>query len=456
MRFKYFAGLWAAAAFCATIGAAAQAVAQTSPNFKQMRQDIQVDIRNINGQTTTETMTLREAMDFHRIEGAVIVTIVGGKIEKVARFGYRNIDDRLPVDRDTIFPTASMSKLPAALAMVAAARLGTGPKLGRVVGKIADANYGTLLQHWYDTRPKTFWSQATGVPNGPSIRRLLSHTAGLSRHGVSTAITTCATGMRNVLLGNDACGEEATNPIFIPGTAFDYSGGGFTVAEAALEAVSGRSAESFLQEYVLDAFGMSRSTYARANPAMTNLARPCYDRGTFPCSAYVLFTDVKFAGGLIAHPVDYAKMINLILNDGKDRNGIQVIPMDDIEEILTPIWHSNSSLKACTSSCSSGGICLNGQCRIPLTWDGQRYGLGVMVEDDILTDGLPREFHHGGGQPGVATRFWADRKTRNAIVVMSIGEPEFTTADHLLGVSDSLPGAKAFVWDIISAWKRAY
>ncbi|WP_319548353.1 serine hydrolase domain-containing protein [Desulfogranum marinum] len=455
MSLIFSARFCATALVCVALLGPGPTLAKTKSNFNKMRQDIKVEVQNINGKKVVDTMTIQDAMTFYGVEGAAIVTIVGNRIERVEHFGYRNVDDGWPVDGDTIFPTASMAKLPAALAVVAGARLGNGPKLGRTVGKIANANPGTLLDHWYDTRPKTFWSKVTGAPNGPSVRRLLSHTGGLSRHGVSTALTTCHTFMRNVLLGmNKPCEEEATQPIAIPGTVFDYSGGGFTVAEAAVEIVSGQTAEAFLDDHILRVFGMTRSTYERASPSMTNLARPCYDRGGIPCELFVRFTDVKFAGGLLAHPVDYAKMVNILMNDGINRSGVRVIPFADIEEILTPIWHSASSLNGCTSSCSSG-TCLTGKCRLPLTWSGQRYGLGVMVEDEIY-NGLPREFHHGGAQPGVATLFWADRKNKKAIVVMSVGKEERATPGHTPGVSTDLPGGYDFVWAVVDAWKRAY
>ena len=450
-----FTRIFAAALCLAGILDSPSAHAQASPKFKQMRQDIRVAVENINGQRKYETMTIREAMDFYRVEGVAIVTVVGNQVEKVAHFGHRNVDDGWPVDANTIFPTASMSKLPAALAVVAGAREGTGPLLGRTIGKVAGSHSGSLLDQWYDTRSKVFWSKVTGSPNGPSMRRLLSHTGGLSRHGISTSLATCNTFMRNVLLGMPKpCEEEATNPIAIPGTVFDYSGGGYTVAEAAVELVSDMTSEAFLQKHVLDVFNMNRSTYARANPTMTNLARPCYERGKISCSEYVLFTDVKFAGGLIAHPVDYARMVSILMNDGLDTGGRRIVPYEDIEEVLTPIWHNASSLKSCTSSCSSG-VCLSGKCRVPLTWEGTRYGLGVKVEDEIW-NGLPRVFHHGGSQPGVSTLFWADRKDKKAIIVMSIGEEEFSTAGHVPGVSTDLPGGYDFVWDIVHAFKRAY
>ena len=455
MYSKVLASICVAAVSLMGILAPDPAQAQVSAKFKNMRKDIRVAVENINGQRTYETMTIKRAMKFYKVEGAVVVTIVGDQIETLKHFGYRNIDDGLPVDANTIFPTASLSKLPAALAVVIGARKGKGPKLGRAIGKIADAHPGSVLNHWYKTRSKVFWSDATGAPHGPSMRRLLSHTAGLSRHGVSTSLATCDTHLRNVLLGlPKPCENEATNPFAIPGTVFDYSGGGFTVAEAAVEEVSGQSAEAFLQEHFMDEFAMTLSTYERANPTMTNLARPCYDRGKIACSEYVLFTDVKFAGGLLAHPVDYAKLVSILMNDGKTIGGKQVLQPDELEDILTPIWHRDSSLKSCTSSCSSG-ICLSGKCRVPLTWDGQRYGLGVKVDNEIW-NGLPRVFHHGGGQPGVSTIFWADRKEKKAIVVFSIGEKEFNTPGHLPGVSTDLPGGYDFVWDLVYAFQRAY
>jgi hypothetical protein len=51
---------------------------------------------------------------------------------------------------------------------------------------------------------------------------------------------------------------------------------------------------------------MTRSTFDKAGKDMANLARGC---SKSPCLYDLWFTNVKFAGGLLAHPEDYARIL---------------------------------------------------------------------------------------------------------------------------------------------------
>ncbi len=54
--------------------------------------------------------SIREAIDAGLLAGAVTLVWQAGKVLQVNELGYRDIEARLPMQRDTIFRIASMSK----------------------------------------------------------------------------------------------------------------------------------------------------------------------------------------------------------------------------------------------------------------------------------------------------------------------------------------------------------
>jgi CubicO group peptidase (beta-lactamase class C family) len=243
--------------------------------------------------------------------------------------------------------------------------------------------------------------------------------------------------------------RSGTEPIHKPGSKYFYSGGGYTVAEHMLELHSGRSARNFLKHEILVPYGMARSTFDTANDDMTNLARGC---SRSPCPSGVNRTIAKFAGGILALPADYGRLLALVLNDGKEPNGRKVIPLEDLRQVMTPAWHHTSSLDLCgadDTNCSGWEKCLVGKCRLPIKEDGAEwYGLGVSLSKE-LHEGYPQALWHRADQHGFSSRFWLDRKLGIGVVIFVNGLEKWT--------SDSVDyGGGALASDILSAFKRHY
>ena len=57
-----------------------------------------------------------------------------------------------------------------------------------------------------------------------------------------------------------------------PGSAFEYSGGGYTLLELIVEEASGQSFNDYLRSAVLLPLGMTQSTYSVDDTPMTNVA----------------------------------------------------------------------------------------------------------------------------------------------------------------------------------------
>jgi len=184
-----------------------------------------------------------------------------------------------PVDRDTAFQVASLSKWITAwgvMALVEQGRLDL------------DAPVSRYLTRW--ALPETGFDN-----DGVTVRRLLSHTAGLT-DGLgyagfapgSQAQTLEASLTQAADASPGASGRvQVGHP---PGQRFKYSGGGYTLLQLLIEEVSGGTFEVYMQRAVFEPLGMNHSTFVWDETRGFKLA-PSFDVDSKP-TPYLRFTSL--------------------------------------------------------------------------------------------------------------------------------------------------------------------
>ncbi|MFT7604442.1 MAG: CubicO group peptidase (beta-lactamase class C family), partial [Saprospiraceae bacterium] len=179
------------------------------------------------------------------VPGAAIAIIENGKIILQKGYGYSDIDKKIKVNNLTGFNIASISKTVAAWGVM---------KLVQE-GKIdLDAPAEKYLNRWHLPKSKFDADEVT-------IRRLLSHTAGLSLHGypgwspsdILPTIEESLEGKNN--------GPGGVEIIMEPGTKWKYSGGGYSILQLIIEEVTGEKFEVYMQGEILNPLGMTNSSY---------------------------------------------------------------------------------------------------------------------------------------------------------------------------------------------------
>ena len=218
----------------------------------------------------------------------------------------------------------------------------------------------------------------------------MSHSAGLNMRGIGTRWRFMTKSTKGIIMDGGMT-WRGVGPIHKPGTKYDYSGRGVTVAEHILELETGQSFSKWAKSNVLKSLRITQSTFAKASPKMTNLAQGC-SKG--PCLYKVKATRVKGAGGLLGTAGDYAPMVSAPVNAG--RIGRQkVLPKSVIDEVITAACHRNRSGKSCTND----STCLDetyyrGKCRRLLGEsggsNGLKDGMGVELSGPFLDDGYHR------------------------------------------------------------------
>jgi CubicO group peptidase (beta-lactamase class C family) len=175
------------------------------------------------------------------------------------------------VNRETVFPVASMSKWVTAVGVMQLVR----------DGKIdLDAPVARYLTRW--TLPAGQFDNS-----GVTTRRLLSHTAGLTDglgfgdYRLDEQLPTLEESLRAPRASSGqptaiAVGHE-------PGSRWQYSGGGYLILQLLIEEVSKQPFADFMREAVLDPLHFSCSSFERTTSA--NAAEP-YDAEGHPAPTY--------------------------------------------------------------------------------------------------------------------------------------------------------------------------
>jgi CubicO group peptidase (beta-lactamase class C family) len=198
-----------------------------------------------------------DALARYSVPGLAVAVLRGGGVVSLQGYGEALVGSHHPVTPDTIFNVGSISKTLAAWGVM---RL---VEQGRIdLDRPAD----TYLKQWH-LPASTFDNREV------TIRRLLSHTSGISTPDysgsdpVDPAVPTEAT-----LSG--AAGAAPVSVVAHPGDAFSYSGANFMILQLVIEDVSGRGFKEFMEAEVFRPMAMSHSVYGLPVVPPAALATP--------------------------------------------------------------------------------------------------------------------------------------------------------------------------------------
>jgi len=180
-------------------------------------------------------------LERYQVPGAVVAYIEDGAVTWTQAYGLANVGSGAPMQPEMIFNHGSNGKVLTAWGIL------------RLVEQGAldlDAPVNRYLQRWQ--------VQSTEFnPDDVTLRRLLSHTAGLTVHGFTDyGPRRVLPTLVQVLNGRNQL-DGAVRLAWQPGTHFEYSGGGFAVLQMVIEDVTGESFAAFMQREVTDPLGLS-------------------------------------------------------------------------------------------------------------------------------------------------------------------------------------------------------
>lgn len=206
------------------------------------------------------------------IKGVAVGLIVKGKLVYARGFGYADHAGTQAVTPDTVFVAASLSKPIASWVTMGLAAQGR-IDLDRPVADVVSP--WPLAINQYDYRRIT-------------VRYLLSHTAGTTLGGYQGWLDYKELPTLEESLAGKTNGRGAVE-LFAPvGEKFNYSGGGYTLMQLAIERETGRKYADLAQELVFRPLGMTHTSVAMTPDIIAGAAQGHGDDGSpVPMRYYV-------------------------------------------------------------------------------------------------------------------------------------------------------------------------
>ncbi len=342
--------------------------------------------------------TISERMAALKVPGVSVAVIDDGRIAWAKGYGVLETGSKAPVTPQTLFQAASISKSVAALG---ALRLVEQGKL------LLDEDVNAKLSSW--KVPENDFTKAEKV----TLKRLLSHTAGLTVHGFGGyAADQPVPTVPQILDGLKPANSAAVRVDVVPGSLHRYSGGGFTVMQQLLVDVTGRLFPVLLSELVLKPLGMSDSTFEQPLPADRHAVAASGHRtdGSLLPGRYHTYPEMA-AAGLWTTPSDLARFLIEV------RRGLRG------ESSVIPA----ATAKAMATAVKPG------------------YGLGLSLQGYGPSAG----YGHGGSNEGFKCQMIAYIERGQGAVIMTNGDAGGRLAGEILRAV-----AREYGWPTMKAQER--
>jgi len=312
--------------------------------------------------------TIAERMAHYNVVGVSVAVIDNYAIHWAKGYGLLAKDSKRPVTTETLFQAGSISKpvaATAALHLVETGRLSL------------DEDVNRKLKSWQV--PENDFTRDQKV----TLRRILSHSAGLTVHGFpGYAVGDRIPTLIEILDGVKPANTPAIRVDLVPGTTERYSGGGYTIMQLLLTDVTQERFPELLEDTVLAKIGMQHSSYQQPLPAdwAKNTASGYRQNGDPVAGKWHVYPEMA-AAGLWTTASDLAQFVIEIQKSREGRSN-RVLSREMTTQMLTR------------------------------QIDGA--GLGLMLGG---TDQAPR-FSHGGADEGFQALMMATLDSGKGAVVM--------------------------------------
>jgi CubicO group peptidase (beta-lactamase class C family) len=265
-------------------------------------------------------LRLEDRMKALNVRGVSIAVVDGYRIDWAKGYGIADLESGRPVTTATLFQAGSISK---PVAAVAAMKLVEQGKLN------LDEDVNARLKSW--KVPENEFTREQKV----TLRRILSHSAGLTVHGFpGYEAGTQVPSMIEILDRKPPANTAPIRVDVVPGTIWRYSGGGYTVMQLLLTEVIGRPFPVLMRDLVLNRAGMRESTYEQPLPAkLAQTAASGYRvNGEAVAGRYHTYPEMA-AAGLWTTASDLARFVIEIQKSREGRSN-RVLSKGTVEEML--------------------------------------------------------------------------------------------------------------------------
>lgn len=308
-----------------------------------------------------------ERVDRQHMPGAVLGIIIDGQLVWVKSAGVADVKSRTPVNAETVFRIASMTKSFTAMAILKLrdeGKLSLDDPVSKYVPTLTDLPYPTK-----DSPALT-------------IRHLLTHSEGFPEDN--------PWGDRQLAQSNDAIKNFMRSGIPFsnaPGVAFEYSNFGFAILGQVVTAVARKPYEDYVREQILIPLGMRSSTFEASQVPKERMA-PGYrwEDNVWKDEPILAHGSFGAMGGLWTTANDLARYVAFLMSaypprDEPERGPIRRSSLREMQQMAR--WQPASAQRGTVDGPTQ------------LSVSAYAYGLGV-AQDCRFTHVVA----HGGGLPG--------------------------------------------------------
>lgn len=345
--------------------------------------------------------SLQPFVDSHTLAGATVLVASKDKVLDLESVGYADIAAKKPMQTDSLFWIASMSKPITATALMMLVDEGK-VNLDDPVEKYLPEFRGQMVAVEQDNDHMLLKKPIHPI----TVRNVLSHTSGLP-------FMSQVEPKLDLFPLSEAAMIYALTPLtFQPDSKYEYSNAGINTAGRIVEVVSHMPYEKFLQERLFEPLGMKDTTFWPNDEQLGRLAKsykPSADKKDLEetvvnCLTYPLNNRQRTpcpAGGLFSTAADCGVFGQMILNGGVYQG---------------KRYFSESALRQMTST-QTGNL-------LDKEHGEQGYGLGWSTTRTIHADSDPAlvgECNHGGAY---STFLWVDPQ-RQLVTVFMVQHAQF-------------------------------
>lgn len=187
--------------------------------------------------------------------GIAVAVKRGTRVIYSKGFGYADVEHRVPVTPDTVFPIGSITKTMTGLAvaqLIAAGKIDLDAPAGKYVPGLPSPTRDALVRH------------------------LLNHTSGIVNY---TELAEFPRGAERPVTRDEVLGWFSVKPLqFTPGSRYNYTNSGTFLLGLIIEHVTGQTYDEYVLQHIFSPFGMQHTSMADWRTLVDHRARG-YRRG---------------------------------------------------------------------------------------------------------------------------------------------------------------------------------
>jgi CubicO group peptidase (beta-lactamase class C family) len=274
--------------------------AEEEPNVPRSKEELRQSIEAVLMETGTP--------------GAGVVLVSKDDILWSAGIGIADRATGKKVTAETMFRAGSISKSFVAVAIL---KLQEEGKL-QIDDRLSDLVGGELFDNpWEDQEPLR-------------LVHLLEHTAGFDDFSLRQFATSAPDISPRDSLAFDPRPRRCR---WRPGRFFSYSNAGYDLAGHAIERVTGRDFDSYIEDEILRPLGMTSASFLLTERAQDKLATGYLSDGVTESPYWHIVG--RPAGSLNVSPSELARFVQLLLNRGT-RDGVRLLSDESVERMERP------------------------------------------------------------------------------------------------------------------------